>query len=1514
MSKQELSDIFETNIYKHLFDQPFEDWEIKVILNRLLAIEEEFNICEMTTVVPCTRFEYEGDSSTIGARWTTWVELFDLYVIANNLTGKDEQVRATFLSLMGADCYQIYKVNCKDNDNLEAIKLAMNKVLVTKRSEYTEILVFRRAVKRKDETVNDYEMRLRLLARYCNYGDKLEKEIERQFVVSCGMVEVEKECIRTDSLDLAKVLAMARGYERTANNLMGLRQPEYSSQINYNNSSGKEAYAKPKDWGQRRTQSTGNSYGQGSYASSSSGSSGRCSKCGRSAHRQGEKCNAADQKCRECGKTGHYAIQCRNKDSSRYKGSFKSSSGDGGRTSHDDGNTTGQDDRVRKRRVNMIKDGNMEISTDDWENYVKFQDCVEYGLNMIRSVGGSVYGHNGPRVKLVTQGREVSYLIDTGSAANVLDQDTFDRLEPKPVLRPCDKKFYGYSAEVPIKMLGQFDSMVKRGAISVMATFVVSAGKNDCLLCSKTACELGVITINSVIEDPFVELTDEQIYDKFQKLFSGKLGCLKGVCVKLDVDESVRPTRQPQRPVAFHLRDVVAKELEEQIEAGILERVDQSSGPTPWVSNMVIVPKDKPIDENGKPRPHMSVRITCDSKAVNKAIRRTRYPSKCIDDLVVQVNGSVVFSVIDIMKAFHQLELHEESRYLTTLTTHVGLVRYLRLHMGISCASEIFTEEIRKLLLDIKNQLNMTDDVLIYGRTRREHHESLMKVLQRLEDRGLTLNRKKCKFYKKKVVFFGMLFSEDGIGPTEDRCRALKEASIPVNAKDLRSFLCSMLWSARFVKDLCRLSDPLWKLLRAGTVWRWTEVEQQAFENVKTSITTKCMAYFNKDWNTELEVDASPVGLGAILKQYNPVNPEMERALITFKSRLLTENERKLSQVEKEALGCVWGPESNWIYLVGKPFVLITDNRAVQLIFSNSALKPPARIERLALRLSQFDFTVVHRPGKSNIADYYSRHPCTSKPSAFLQEVQKANETEDYINMVVQSCTPRAISMAKMEDESRADMEFKDLVKFIGSGKMSRHLPRSLFDYKRVFDELSVSGLGIVLRGCRIVVPSSLRARVMELAHVGHQGVVKTKSLIRARVWYPGIDAQVEEMMARCLACQANVDRPNLEPMRPSVMPAGPWQEVSADFYGPFVDTGCYWFVNHCDYSRYIFVDSIKSVAMDNVQPVLEEIFSMFGTPKIYKTDNGAPFMSDRFGEFADQWGFKHRKVTPLWPRANGSAESVMPKLGKVLKTCEVMNIDRKVGLNRFLRSYRATPHSSTKVAPAILFLGFCRLSGIPMLDQSRESVEDLHKKAVEYDRLAKVRMTENFNKANKVKECSLELGDMVLFRWHRTKKYMPLWDPVPYEVVEIKGSMIKGSRSDHTVTRNSSFFKLWDAVGSNKEPELSEGQVVAKKVQFEEQLVSGGENLGLEDVVEDVNKENEMDSQGQVLLEDPGLSINKNLFGSRREELEIKKYKVGRPTVAEQAERKVQAAEEWKAKELLNPPRRSARNKAKDI
>lgn len=165
-----------------------------------------------------------------------------------------------------------------------------------------------------------------------------------------------------------------------------------------------------------------------------------------------------------------------------------------------------------------------------------------------------------------------------------------------------------------------------------------------------------------------------------------------------------------------------------------------------------------------------------------------------------------------------------------------------------------------------------------------------------------------------------------------------------------------------------------------------------------------------------------------MLHQVNPYNPK-ERQIVSCISRMLTDVERRYSQCEKEALGLVWSCERLWLYLLGRPFTIETDNRAVKMIFTNTKSRPPARIERLALRLSQFDFIVVHRPGSSNIADYFSRHPTTSTKSEFLEEIRASIENESFINALTSFKLPYAVTLDQVRSETKRDEELSRIVK-----------------------------------------------------------------------------------------------------------------------------------------------------------------------------------------------------------------------------------------------------------------------------------------------------------------------------------------------------------------------------------------------------------------------------------------------------------------------------------------------------
>ena len=142
-------------------------------------------------------------------------------------------------------------------------------------------------------------------------------------------------------------------------------------------------------------------------------------------------------------------------------------------------------------------------------------------------------------------------------------------------------------------------------------------------------------------------------------------------------------------------------------------------------------------------------------RAPNTAIRREHHITPTVDDIVAQLNGSTVFSKLDLNNGYHQIELAPESRYITTFSTHVGLRRYKRLSFGVCSAAEIFQNAIREILHDIPGTLNISDDILVHGVTTAQHNESLTRVFQALSNRNVTLNKEKCEFNKSSVEFFG---------------------------------------------------------------------------------------------------------------------------------------------------------------------------------------------------------------------------------------------------------------------------------------------------------------------------------------------------------------------------------------------------------------------------------------------------------------------------------------------------------------------------------------------------------------------------------------------------------------------------------------------------------------------------------------------------------------------------------------------------------------------------------------
>ena len=205
---------------------------------------------------------------------------------------------------------------------------------------------------------------------------------------------------------------------------------------------------------------------------------------------------------------------------------------------------------------------------------------------------------------------------------------------------------------------------------------------------------------------------------------------------------------------------------------------------------------------------------------------------------------------------------------------------------------------------------------------------------------------------------------------------------------------------------------------------------------------------------------------------------------------------RRYSQTECGALAIVWGCERFHLYLYGAPFVIHSDHKPLQYLFNNPLSKPPARIERWQLRLAPYDFTVRYR------RDYMSSHPLDN------QSVRSSNLAKEYVNFIAEHTEPITLSLKEIEGATLNDKVLQEVIKCMASENwQNAKVSLELTDFFNVRHELSVAqNYDVLLRGCRIIIPYVLRHKAIQLAHEGHQGVVKTKSLVRSKIWYPAWD------------------------------------------------------------------------------------------------------------------------------------------------------------------------------------------------------------------------------------------------------------------------------------------------------------------------------------------------------------------------------------------------------------------------
>lgn len=271
-----------------------------------------------------------------------------------------------------------------------------------------------------------------------------------------------------------------------------------------------------------------------------------------------------------------------------------------------------------------------------------------------------------------------------------------------------------------------------------------------------------------------------------------------------------------------------------------------------------------------------------------------------------------------------------------------------------------------------------------------------------------------------------------------------------------------------------------------------------------------------------------------------------------------------------------------------------------------------------------------------------------------------------------------------------------------------------------------------------------MQQRVIELAHESHQGKTKTVELLREKVWFPKLRQITHDAISKCQLCTVSSNRKLRNPLLMNEIPDGPWEHIAIDFYGPMKEDGrCIMVVTDL-YSRWPEYEIIKSISAKHVLPLLDKMCARFGYPSKIRSDNGAPFNGEEWMKFVNGRDIFHTPITPYHSQANAVVERFMRNLSKQRRIATAANIHYEECLDRMIKAYRATPHSTTGVSPASMILLFP--GNTTRLPQFRSFLNKSNKilQAEANDRLNKQNMKEYYDKNARTKENIIKVGDPV--------------------------------------------------------------------------------------------------------------------------------------------------------------------------
>ncbi len=962
----------------------------------------------------------------------------------------------------------------------------------------------------------------------------------------------------------------------------------------------------------------------------------KCKRCGRDLHEKKEDCPALNDKCRKCGKVGHWIAGCFDKDKSGSNNKAK----------------------INAIQVKLRSDSSLDdqilldarvLKTKQWHSFKAVPDtgcthtiiperlvrsAVKKGLFdatdvvEIEAVNGSTLSCLGSiRMQLRYEGVLTCIKGFITSDLNDVMYISCDDLKAMRVIPACFPRVTRVRGVTSIKD-GATKEEAREQLVKTIKDGAMAQGKED------------TDQLDQAIRDAV-----EGVIMDFPSVFNDdELKPMTGEPMKIHLkDDKIKPINLANaRNVPIAYRMAARKAIEDLVKCGIIEEV---SWPTAWTSPCVFVPKS-----DGTVRP------TTDFKVLNMGVQRPVHPFPTPHDISITIpNETKLFCVLDAKQGYHQIVLDEKSRDLTTFITPWGRFRYKRAPMGLSSSGDEFCRRGDQALHGLEGVHKLVDDVLVTGVDEQQLKDRLRQVLERCEKAGITLSKKKLQVGS-SVKYAGMIVSDKGVLPDPDKVRAIRDFPKPTNITEMRSFagICNQL--GKFAPDLAHAMEPLRGLLSPKNTFQWLpDVHGPAFDKVKSilcDVNGPILHYFDPALETKLYTDASSLkGIGFALLQQHP--DEDNPRLIQANSRALIDAENRYAVCELEAEAIQWGIKKCRLHLAGINFNVVTDHKPLVNIFnrSNIEMTDNRRLQRNLEKTAGYQFWVEWVPGKRQlIADALSRSPVFGfDPDDVAEKVaEHLDEATPYQVCRIQALQVHPdLAFDNLTEMAMLDKEYQRVRRALQDAKEPKNLspthPAKL--YNSVWTKMSYDDVLMYVDGTRVVVPRELRQRILEQLHTPHLGQTKTRYLAKSLYYWPGLNNDIANVTASCSLCAERLASLAKEPLIQTTA-SRPMEHVSVDWCH---HNGKNFLIMVDRYCGYPWVAESKNCDTPSTIRILDRWFCDHGFPNALRSDGGPCFKSDDFGDYCRSVNILHEMSSSDHHESNGLAERTVRSMKDLL-------------------------------------------------------------------------------------------------------------------------------------------------------------------------------------------------------------------------------------------------------------------------